>query len=260
MDRNTVDREGVRLSYLESGSGDPALLFIHGWCCDATHWRKQLAALDGDHRVLALDLRGHGESAKPDQDYTIDEFAEDMGWLCQELALERPVIVGHSMGGVIALNMVRRWPQLARAVVFVDAGITPFPKQFRPMVDSMIEALKSPGYRDVAANFVKRFIAARGKWEIYEGGQRRRLLIGIVSTPEDIAKNPQLRHRRWLTAVEHPELGETLQYPGPPYRLAETPWAVRRPPPLPGEHNAEVYGQLGVAPGELERLRAAGVL
>ena len=158
MDRNTVDREGVRLSYLESGSGDPALLFIHGWCCDATHWRKQLAALDGDHRVLALDLRGHGESATPDQDYTIGGFAEDMGWLCQELALERPVIVGHSMGGVIALNMVRRWPQLARAVVFVDAGITPFPEQLRPMVDSMIEALKSPGYRDVAANFVKRFL------------------------------------------------------------------------------------------------------
>ncbi|MDP2675483.1 MAG: CoA transferase [Dehalococcoidia bacterium] len=106
---------------------------------------------------------------------------------------------------------------------------------------------------------VKRFIAARGKWEVYEGGQRRRLLIGIVSTPEDIAKNPQLRHRQWLTAVEHPELGETLQYPGPPYRLAGTPWAVRRRPPLPGEHNAEVYGELGVEPAELERLRAAGV-
>jgi len=108
---------------------------------------------------------------------------------------------------------------------------------------------------------VKRFIAARGKWEVYEGGQRRRLLLGIVSTPEDIAKNPQLRHRQWLTPVEHPELGETLQYPGPPYRLAETPWAVRRRPPLPGEHNAEVFqGELGVEPGELERLRAAGVI
>ena len=108
---------------------------------------------------------------------------------------------------------------------------------------------------------VKRFIAARGKWEVYEGGQRRRLLLGIVSTPEDIAKNPQLRHRQWLTPVEHPELGETLQYPGPPYRLAATPWAVRRRPPLPGEHNADVFlDELGVEPGEFERLRAAGVI
>jgi crotonobetainyl-CoA:carnitine CoA-transferase CaiB-like acyl-CoA transferase len=108
---------------------------------------------------------------------------------------------------------------------------------------------------------LKRFIAARGKWEVYEGGQRRRLLFGIVSTPEDLAKNPQLRHRQWLTAVEHPELGETLDYPGPPYRLAETPWAVRRRPPLPGEHNAEVWGsELGVDAGDMERLRSGGVI
>ena len=157
-DRKDLDRDGANLSYLEAGSGDPALLFIHGWCCDGTHWRNQLAALEGDHRVLALDLRGHGESGKPDQDYTIGRFAEDVTWLCQEIGLERPLIVGHSMGGVIALNMVRRWPQLAQAVVFVDAGITPFPEQFKPMMDSMIEALKSPRYQDVAASFVKRFL------------------------------------------------------------------------------------------------------
>ncbi len=108
---------------------------------------------------------------------------------------------------------------------------------------------------------LKRFIAARGKWEIYEGGQRRRLLFGIVSTPEDIAKNPQLEFRNWLTSVEHPELEDTLRYPGPPYRLSETPWAIGRRPPLLGEHNDEVYGgELGVDADELERLSAAGAI
>ena len=108
---------------------------------------------------------------------------------------------------------------------------------------------------------LKRFIAARGKWEIYEGGQRRRLLFGIASTPEDIAKNPQLEFRKWLTSVEHPELKDTLRYPGPPYRLSETPWAIGRRPPLLGEHNDEVYaGELGVDADELERLSAAGAI
>ena len=108
---------------------------------------------------------------------------------------------------------------------------------------------------------LKRFIAGKGKSEVYEGGQGRRLLFGIVSTPEDIAKNPQLRHRRWLTPVTHPELQDTLQYPGPPYRLSETPWAIRRRPPLLGEHNTEIYaGELGVKPEELERLGAARVI
>ena len=108
---------------------------------------------------------------------------------------------------------------------------------------------------------LRRFIAGKGKWEMYEEGQRRRLLIGIVSTPEDLAKNPQLQHRQWLTSVEHPELHDTLQYPGPPYRLSETPWAIQRRPPLLGEHNTEIYaGELGVKENELERLSAAGVI
>jgi crotonobetainyl-CoA:carnitine CoA-transferase CaiB-like acyl-CoA transferase len=108
---------------------------------------------------------------------------------------------------------------------------------------------------------LRRFIAGKGKWEMYEGAQRRRLLFGIVSTPEDIVKNPQLQHRRWLTPVEHGELQDTLQYPGPPYRLSETPWGIRRRPPSLGEHNQEIYaGELGMKPGQLERLRASGAV
>ena len=87
---------------------------------------------------------------------------------------------------------------------------------------------------------LKRFVATKTKWEMYEQAQRRRLLFGIVSTPEDIARNPQLQHRQWLTPVEYPELGATLNYPGPPYRLSETPWAIRRRPPEPGQHTREL--------------------
>lgn len=108
---------------------------------------------------------------------------------------------------------------------------------------------------------LRRFLVSRGKWEVYEDGQRRRLLFGIVSTPEDIAKNPQLEYRKWLTPVEHPELGETLRYPGPPYRLAETPWAIRSRPPAVGEHNVAIYvDELGLSLEDLQRLVAAGVV
>jgi crotonobetainyl-CoA:carnitine CoA-transferase CaiB-like acyl-CoA transferase len=87
---------------------------------------------------------------------------------------------------------------------------------------------------------LKRFVATKTKWEMYEQAQRRRLLFGIVSTPEDLAKNPQLHHREWLTPVEHPEFGATLEYPGPPYRLSETPWAIRRRPPESGQQTREL--------------------
>jgi benzylsuccinate CoA-transferase BbsE subunit len=110
------------------------------------------------------------------------------------------------------------------------------------------------------AEVLRRFTGKRSKWEMYEGGQSRRLLWGIVSTPKDIAENPQLTARKWLAPVEHTELGETLRYPGPPYRLSETPWAIRLRPPLVGEHNAEVFGALGVTEVEWQSLRAEGVV
>jgi crotonobetainyl-CoA:carnitine CoA-transferase CaiB-like acyl-CoA transferase len=107
---------------------------------------------------------------------------------------------------------------------------------------------------------LRRFIKSKTKWEMYEGAQSRRLLFGIVSTPEDIARNPQLRYKEWLAPVEHPELGETLQYPGRPYDLAETPWAIRRRPPLRGEHTEEVLLEAGLDAAMIGKLRAAGAV
>lgn len=108
---------------------------------------------------------------------------------------------------------------------------------------------------------LKKFVGAKSKWEMYEGGQRRRLLWGIVSSPEDIAKSPQLEYRKWLTHVEHPEIGETLVYPGTPYRMSETPWAIRQRPPLVGEHNDEILGrELGVTADDWQRLEKAGAV
>jgi len=93
-----------------------------------------------------------------------------------------------------------------------------------------------------------RFYKSKPKWEIYEQGQRRRLLVGIVSSPEDLAKNPQLEARSWFQDIEHPYLNDTLRYPGPPYRLSETPWRITRRPPLLGEHTNEVLGSIGAKP------------
>ena len=78
------------------------------------------------------------------------------------------------------------------------------------------------------AGVLRRFVATRTKWDMYQQGQARRLLWGIVSTPRTSPKNPQLQVREWLTPVEHPGLGRPLRYPGPPYCFSETPWAIRR--------------------------------
>src|SRR5438093_4058664 len=113
-------RDGVKLAYLDVGAGDPPLLFVHGWCCNHTYWRDQIPEFAERHRVVAVDLRGLGDSDKPDQDYTVPEFADDVAWLIGEIGLKKPVLIGHSMGGLIALHVARKHPDLARGAVLVD--------------------------------------------------------------------------------------------------------------------------------------------
>ena len=106
-----------------------------------------------------------------------------------------------------------------------------------------------------------RFIKNYTKAQLYEEGQRRGLLVAPVNTPQDLFENPQLNYRRWFTPVEHPELTTTITYAGPPYRLSETPWCIRRRPPRIGEHNQEVYcGELGLTQEQLATLTDAGVI
>jgi len=154
----SATRDGVKLAYLDTGTGDPPLLFIHGWCCDHTYWRDQIPEFAKRHRVVAVDLRGLGSSDAPDEDSSVEAYSDDVAWLSREIGLARPVLIGHSMGGLIALNVVRKWPQLARASVFVDAATMPFPAEFAPAVSSMLDGLRSPAHREVAANFIGNFL------------------------------------------------------------------------------------------------------
>lgn len=154
----TVVRDGVGLAYADIGVGSPPLLFIHGWCCDRTHWREQVLALQDRHWTVAVDLRGHGDSDKPDQDYSIAVFVDDVAWLCKEIGLEKPVVVGHSMGGVIGMNLVRQHPELARGLVMVDSPVVPLPDALLPTAEAVFGGLKTPAYVDIAKNFVSTFM------------------------------------------------------------------------------------------------------
>ncbi len=148
-------RDGVTLRYIDTGAGEPPLLFIHGWTCNRTNWRDQMPYLAKKHRVVAVDLRGHGESDKPDQDYTIEGFVDDVAWFIDKIGLEHPVVIGHSMGGVIALNLARKHPKLVSAIVMVDSPIMPFPDAVRRMVDQILAGLQTPAYAAVAEGFAR---------------------------------------------------------------------------------------------------------
>jgi pimeloyl-ACP methyl ester carboxylesterase len=117
-----VEVNGVELAYVEEGSGD-AVVFVHGWCCDHTYFVPQAEHLAATHRVVSVDLRGHGASDKPEGDYSIATFASDVAGFIDSLGLDRPVVVGHSMGGAIAYEVARIRPDATRGVVGVDPAL-----------------------------------------------------------------------------------------------------------------------------------------
>lgn len=155
IEPRSVNVNGVDIRYVDSGAGDPAIVFVHGWTCNRNDWRHQVPEFSQRHRVVAYDHRGHGESGKPDLEYTITGFADDLAALIGHLGLERPVLVGHSMGGVIAFHLAKRDPGITRGLVLIDSNIAPLPEASKAIVPPMLMGLQSADYRNVTKGFAE---------------------------------------------------------------------------------------------------------
>jgi pimeloyl-ACP methyl ester carboxylesterase len=116
-------RDGVRLAFEEAGTGDPPIMLVHGMRCDHRHMRTLFDHLSATHRVVNVDLRGHGASDAPDSDYTNEELAGDLAWLADQLGMRRPVMIGHSFGGSLCLYLAADHPELVGGLVLLDSGV-----------------------------------------------------------------------------------------------------------------------------------------
>jgi pimeloyl-ACP methyl ester carboxylesterase len=143
-----IKKEGVTLAYQDIDPDSPPMLFVHGWDCDHTALAPQAEFFRRSHRVVSVDLRGHGKSDAPHQDYTMAAFADDLAWLCTELALTKPVVVGHSMGGNVALELAARYPEIPASIVLIDSLVLPR-QSILDALQSMVEALRGPDYQAV---------------------------------------------------------------------------------------------------------------
>jgi pimeloyl-ACP methyl ester carboxylesterase len=145
----------VRLAFDDEGTGDPPLVFVPGWCCDRTLFAPQVDRFRRSRRVVALDLRGCGASPVTEDGYDIPSLAADVGALCDDLGLEQPVLVGHSLGGMIGLELAAARPDLVGAVVGVDAGpIDPLPDVHQRFA-ALAETIESEGGDDARRGYVE---------------------------------------------------------------------------------------------------------
>jgi pimeloyl-ACP methyl ester carboxylesterase len=112
---------GHDVGYRMAGAG-PALVLVHGLTGSSTTWREVMPALAERHTVIAPDLLGHGESAKPRGDYSLGAFASGVRDLLVALGIERATVVGHSLGGGVAMQLAYQFPQRCERLVLVGSG------------------------------------------------------------------------------------------------------------------------------------------
>ena len=125
-----VARTGnIEVAYTSAGTGDPALVFIHGVLGNRSDFAPQVAHFSGRRHVVALDLRGHGESSAVGE-VTLDDFAADVIAVADAAGLESAVLCGHSMAGVVGLKVALARPDLVRGLAMIEGTIL-FPDQVR---------------------------------------------------------------------------------------------------------------------------------
>lgn len=175
-----LNRDGVMLAYEEVGIGAPPLLLVHGFGGNHTNLAPQFEYFRHSHRVVAVDRRGHGQSDKPEQAYTVAGFADDLAWLCRELGLYKPVVVVHSMGA-IGLELAARYPELPGALALLDMPFLP-PPEVQANFQQMLAGLRSPAYREVLRQVADTVIFLPG-----DNSERKIGLVeGLCATPQHV--------------------------------------------------------------------------
>lgn len=138
----TVTIHGHRRAYVKMGTG-PALLLLHGLGCDHTTWLPVLKKLSRRYTVIAPDLLGHGASDKPRADYSVGGYANGMRDLLTVLGIDKVTVVGHSLGGGVAMQFGYQFPERTERVILVAPG------GLGPEVTPLIRAVSLPGFNPV---------------------------------------------------------------------------------------------------------------
>jgi pimeloyl-ACP methyl ester carboxylesterase len=111
----------VHIDYRVWGTGEPAVVLIHGWACDSNYWSAQIEALKSKYTVVAVNLAGHGASERNRTDWSMGNYGEDVATVVRQLHNQHVVLVGHSMGADVALEASRRIGDRVIGIIAVDS-------------------------------------------------------------------------------------------------------------------------------------------
>lgn len=156
----TVEANGVDLYYERRGDGPP-VIFLHGMGMDHRLWPEFTEPLTDDYEIVVLDMRFHGRSGgDPDEDVTLDTYVDDIRALVEILDLDTPTIIGHSMGGMVALQYADSHPEDVRAVVTIGAQSPDTPTARTWLYTNVVYPLNSWLHDTFGEQAAERFVLA----------------------------------------------------------------------------------------------------
>jgi len=164
-----------------SGGGTP-IVFVHGFTTTGEFWREQVEPFSAGHRVIRINLPGHGVSPQPeDRDYTIEAFSNDVLAVYRHLGIDSAILVGLSMGGTVAQHFALARPERVRALVLV--GATPHGLGEDVNVDNVLKAIGNLGVVKASQNVIERSFAPDTAAELLAFAKAE-----VAQTPEFVAR------------------------------------------------------------------------
>ncbi|MBO0862979.1 MAG: alpha/beta hydrolase [Chloracidobacterium sp.] len=169
----------MRVHYQNYGEGKEAVVFIHGWSCSLKYWKTNIPAFVNQSRVIAIDLPGHGQSDKPQINYSMDLFARAIDAVLTDAGVERVTLIGHSMGTPVIREFYRKYPNKTLALVVVDGNLRGFGSA--EQMKQFVAPLRGPNYKDQAERMVG-FIAQGVK----DKKNQEEIRDTMMSTPQHV--------------------------------------------------------------------------
>lgn len=205
--KNTViSADQTLIHYDLKGSNTATLLFIHCWSCDRSYWNNQFDLFSKYFRVVRLDLAGHGESTSHRTDYTIQKFATDVETVIDQLGLTNVILIGHSMGGPVAVQTALEIPDKITGVIAVDSFETGFTW---PKTDQEIEKFLKPfktNFSTTTENMVRSMFKPATDPQLVN-----KIAEHMSSAPTTIAVSALRETMKWM--INYPEHLQKLRVP-----------------------------------------------
>lgn len=183
---------GINLAYTDRGEGLP-VVFLHAFPFNRRMWEPQVQALSDRYRIIAVDLRGHGESDAPLWRYTLELFADDVTGLLDHLGIQQAVLAGLSMGGYLSFAFYRKYRERVKALVLADTRADADKPEMITWRFNLAQKVYQEGAKAVADEMGPKLLSPKAKPAVVE--QVRAIILstqmsGIVGDLMAIAERP----------------------------------------------------------------------